>query len=176
VLSFLEDRLDDADQFFTSLGPAGLPEHAIAIPLIAGLRALDSGAEVATAAERATQIAGTMSQRTQNAVTIAVTETAEGTRVVSSSEGALRPAARAALKSGEVVGKGESGVHAEINGVNAAKEAGLTPSGTAASRPICPDCAAKLKAQGVAPLSPLKNAPAPAKVICTGSRIPGVGC
>jgi transposase-like protein len=98
----------------------------------------------------------------------------EGGKVVSSSKGALRPAARAALKPGEVAATGEAGTHAEVNGVNGAKAAGLTPTGTAASRPICPDCAAKLNAQGVAPLSPLKSAPA--KPICTGSRIPGVGC
>lgn len=109
------------------------------------------------AAARATAIASTMSVRTQGSVTIAVTETAEGTRVVSSSEGALRPAARAALKSGEVAGKGVKGVHAETNGINAAKKMGLTPTGTAASRPICSGCAANMQQEGVAPLSPLKT-------------------
>jgi len=136
----------------------------------AGFRALSAlfrGGEVAvttakaaSAATRATEIAATMSARTQRSVTIAVTETEEGVRVVSSSEGALRPAARAALKEGEVAAKGEAGTHAEINGVNGAKAAGLKPTGTAASRPICPGCAAKLKKGNVSPLSPLKGAKA----------------
>jgi RHS repeat-associated protein len=153
--------LDYLDQnLFIPLGPAlGGLEHLAAVPIIAGVRALTEGAEGASAAGRAAAIAGTMSQRTQGSVTIAVTETAEGTRIVSSSEGALRPAARAALQSGEVAAKGEAGVHAEVNGINAAKAAGLTPTGTAASRPICPSCAATMKAQNVRPLSPVKKPP-----------------
>lgn len=111
----------------------------------------------ASAVERATAIAGTMSERTQRSVTIAVTETKEGTRVVSSSEGALRPAARAGLADGEVAAKGVAGVHAEVNGINAARDMGLTPTGSAASRPICPSCAQQLEQQGVKPLSPLKQ-------------------
>ena len=110
---------------------------------------------------RAAQIAKTMTARTQQKVTIAVTETAQGTRVVSSSEGVLRPAARAALKPGEVAVRGARGTHAEINGVNGARSAGLSPTGTAASRPICQNCANALRGQGVEPLSPLKGAPPP---------------
>lgn len=110
----------------------------------------------ASAESRAIAIAGTMSPRTRNAVTIAVTETAEGVRVVTSSEGALRPAARAALEAGEVAGAGVRGTHAEVNGVNAAVQSGLTPTGTAASRPICPECAEVLQREGVALLSPLR--------------------
>lgn len=113
--------------------------------------------KIASAGERAAAVAGTMSARTQRAVTIAVTETKEGTRVVSSSEGSLRSAARAALQPGEVAAKGVSGVHAEINGINAAKDMGLTPTGVAASRPICSGCASQIERQGVTPLSPLKN-------------------
>ena len=83
-----------------------------------------------------------------------MTETAEGTRVVTSSERRLSPAQRARLKPGEVerVGPG----HAEVTGVNAAKEMGLTPTGVGASRPICPNCAETLSREGIAPLSPLK--------------------
>lgn len=111
----------------------------------------------ASALQRAETIAGTMSKFTQSKVTIAVTETAEGTRVVSSSEGALRPAARAALGEGEVAAQGVAGVHAEVNGNNAARGMGLTPIGTAASRPICPTCAQALRDNNVVPLSPLKH-------------------
>jgi RHS repeat-associated protein len=111
----------------------------------------------ASAAERATAIAGSMSARTQRSVTIAVTETKEGVRVVSSSEGSLRSAAKAALQEGEVAAQGTNGIHAEINGINTAKQMGLTPTGVAASRPICASCAAQIEQHGVAPLSPLKQ-------------------
>ena len=67
-------------------------------------------------------------------VTIGVTETKERTTVVSSSENALRPAVKAFLKDGEVAAKGPG--HAEVTGVNAAKQMGLTPTGAAASRGI----------------------------------------
>lgn len=126
-----------------------------AIPEIGAMAA--DAVKGASAVERATAIAGTMSERTQRSVTIAVTETKEGTRVVSSSEGALRPAARAALTDGEVASKGIAGVHAEANGINSARDMGLTPTGSAASRPICPSCAQQLEQQGVKPLSPLKQ-------------------
>lgn len=125
------------------------------LPVIGGAAA--DAIKGSAAVERAAQIAKTMNPITQTKVTIAVTETAEGVRVVSSSEGALRSAARDALQAGEVEGKGASGVHAEINGINAAESMGLTPTGTAASRPICPSCAAAMETRGVAPLSPLKE-------------------
>ena len=46
--------------------------------------------------------------------------------------------------------------HAEVTGVNAARDLGLTPTGTAASRPICVDCGQFVQGQGVNPLSALK--------------------
>jgi len=126
-----------------------------ALPVVGGIAA--DAIKGASATERAVAIAGTMSERTQRAVTISVIETKEGVRVVSSSEGALRPAARASLADGEVAAKGVAGVHAEVNGINAAKDMGLTPTGAAASRPICSSCAQQLEQQGVKPLSPLKQ-------------------
>lgn len=126
-----------------------------AVPEVGG--ELATGLKEASAAERATAIAGSMGERTRKAVTISVTETEEGVRVVSSSEGALRTAARSTLKEGEVEGKGVARVHAEVNGINAAKKMGLTPTGTAASRPICPECARTMEETGVKPLSPLKE-------------------
>ena len=114
-------------------------------------------ARSASAAERAGALAGTMSARTQRSVTIAVTETRQGPRVVSSSEGALRPATRAALQSGEIGVDGAKGVHAEMNGINGAKAMDLSPTGSAASRPICGECAREMRAQGVQPLSRLKD-------------------
>ena len=126
-----------------------------ALPVVGGVAA--DAVKGGSAFERATVIAGTMSTRTRRSVTIAVTETEEGPRVVSSSEGALRRGGRAKLASGEVEGRGTSGTHAEVNGINAARSMGLNPTGTAASRGICPSCAQVLKEEGVTPLSPLKK-------------------
>jgi hypothetical protein len=108
------------------------------------------------AAGRAVELAGELG-KTKDFVTIAVTETKEGVSVVSSSENALRPAVKAALKEGEVAAKGAG--HAEVTGVNAAKQMGLTPTGVAASRGICPSCAQFLRDVGVAALSALKGIP-----------------
>jgi len=58
------------------------------------------------------------------------------------------------LQDGEVADTAAG--HAEVTGVNAARDMGLTPTGTAASRPICASCAQFLQDQGVTPLSPLK--------------------
>ncbi|MBI2377229.1 MAG: VCBS repeat-containing protein [Deltaproteobacteria bacterium] len=103
---------------------------------------------------RATQIHGAVGEATQRRTTIAVTETAEGTRVVTSSEPVLRPAQRSMLRPGEVAGAGPG--HAEVTGVQAAQGMALTPTGVGASRPICPACAEFLEGLGIKPLSPLK--------------------
>ena len=103
---------------------------------------------------RAKEIHGLLDPRAQRARTTAVTETADGTRVISSSERRLSPAQRRALGPGEVEGVGVG--HAEVTGVNAARGMGKTPTGTSASRPICSNCASFLEAEGVTPLSPLK--------------------
>lgn len=128
---------------------------------IAAAAILPEAPAIISAEIRAGQLAETMGARTQQKVTIAVTETSQGARVVSSSEGALRPATRAALKPGEVATRGARGTHAELNGVNGARSAGLNPTGTAASRPICQNCANTLRGQGVEPLSPVRGAPPP---------------
>jgi RHS repeat-associated protein len=107
-----------------------------------------------TAAERARELHRAVSAATQRRTTIAVTETKEGIRVISSSERHLRASQRAQLRPGEVEAVGSG--HAEVTGVNAARQMGLTPTGTAASRPICPNCASFLEAEGVAPLTPLR--------------------
>lgn len=56
------------------------------------------------------------------------------------SEGALRPAQRAALQAGELAAKGVRGTHAEVNAVNGARAQGLTPTNVSPSRPACPGC------------------------------------
>ncbi len=110
-----------------------------------------------SAADRAREILEAVPKATQRRTTIAVTETQGGTRVISSSERRLRPAQRKLLGPGEVEGVGPG--HAEVTGINFARSKGLTPTGTAASRPICQGCQKALGAEGVAPLSPLKPPP-----------------
>lgn len=78
--------------------------------------------EAGAALARALELSSVMG-KTADYVTLAVTETKEGTTVVSSSEKALRPAVRALLKDGEVAAKGAG--HAEVKGVNAAGRWGL---------------------------------------------------
>lgn len=121
-----------------------------------GVKGVGAVADVAkgAAADRANQIHSVLDTRAQRARTTAVTETQEGVRVISSSERRLTPAQRAQLGANEVEGVGVG--HAEVTGVNAARQMGLTPTGTAASRPICPSCARTLGERGVDPLSPLK--------------------
>lgn len=109
----------------------------------------------ATASQRASTIQGALSSRTQRSVTTAVTETREGVRVVTSSEGRLRPAQRALLAPGEVAGVGQAGTHAEINGINAARQLGLTPIAVAPSRSACwAICRPTLSGQGIGIIDP----------------------
>ena len=106
------------------------------------------------AAARAKELHSVLDPRAQRARTTAVTETREGVRVVSSSERRLAPAQRAQLGVDEVEGVGVG--HAEVTGINAARSMGLTPTGTAASRPICTSCAGTLLEEEIVPLSPLR--------------------
>lgn len=147
---------------------------ALAIPVLpGGIGIVRHGAKAADAAkagdaagdatrglqQRADEIHAVLDPRAQRARTTAVTEAVgpDGsiTRVVSSSERRLSPAQRRALGAGEVEGVGVG--HAEVTGVEAARRMGLTPTQTAASRPICPNCASTLESSGVAPASPLRK-------------------
>jgi hypothetical protein len=87
-------------------------------------------------------------------MTTAVTETKEGVNVISSSAKYLTRDQKAMLKPSEVAASGPG--HAEVTGVNFAKQQGLTPTGTAASRPICQECQKFLNENGIEPLSPLR--------------------
>jgi RHS repeat-associated protein len=112
-------------------------------------------AETGTTLEaRAKELHSLLDPRAQRMRTTAVTATKEGVTYVSSSENALSKAQKAALKPGEVAADGPG--HAEVTGINAAKQAGLTPTTTAASRRICPTCAQTLREENVIPASPLK--------------------
>ncbi|CAN5303512.1 hypothetical protein BH10PSE7_BH10PSE7_39530 [soil metagenome] len=98
---------------------------------------------------RAQQIQSILGSRTQEKVTTAVTETSEGINVVTSSSGMLSPAQRDALKANEIAGYGQPGTHAEINGMNAAREMGLSPLSVSPSRTACPGCASTLTGEGI---------------------------
>jgi len=119
-------------------GPGGGGKAAVA-------GALTKGSQATSALTRAKEIQGALKPATQNRVTTAVAETQEGVRVVGSSEGALRPAQRAALQEGEVAAKGARGTHAEVNAVNGARAQGLTPTSVSPSRPACTNCQEAMK-------------------------------
>jgi hypothetical protein len=110
-----------------------------------------------TASERAAQLAeeGLSDIQRERFVTLAVTETKEGVRVVSSSSKKLEDTIAELLQNDEIAGLGIG--HAEVTGVEAAIALGLTPMGVAASRAICPSCAEYLRERGVAPLSVLRR-------------------
>ena len=149
------DRLDDIKDTRKALTNAGDALPKVDDSLANQANHIAKSGHTSSAAERAKEIHGALKGKTRDKVTTAVTETEEGIRVVSSSERRLRPAQRKLLKEGEIEGIGPG--HAEPTGVNAARAEGLTPTGTAASRPICPNCADALNREKVAPLSPLKK-------------------
>ncbi len=132
-----------------------------AAPAIITVPADIAGGVLQDIATRPKEIAGVLSQRTQNSTTTAVgtAQNADGstTTLVASSEGRLRPAQRAALRPGEVAVVGERGVHAEVNLLNAARRNGSTLTEVAASHGICPSCAQLLKDAGVVLRSALKK-------------------
>jgi RHS repeat-associated protein len=111
--------------------------------------------EAVSLEQRAQELHSVLDPIAQRMRTTAVTATEEGVTYVSSSLNELSKAQKAALKPGEVAAAGAG--HAEVTGINAAKQAGHTPTATAASRPICPTCAQTLQEQGVKPASPLKK-------------------
>ncbi len=146
VDGILDPQTDDIENFLSagiSFGTAKVLAPLTKMPL-----------QKVSAPERATQIHNTLKPAAASRMTTAVVTTEEGIRVVSSSELRLRPAQRAVLGPGEVEGIGAG--HAEITGVNAAKSMGLTPTGVAASRPICAGCASSLEELSIQLLSPRK--------------------
>ena len=144
---------------WTNAAFLGFDAVATAIPFIPGAASVarqgGKSLDAISAADRAAEIHRAVPDITQSKTTIAVTETREGTRIVSSSEGRLRRPQRDMLRDGEIEGTGLG--HAEVTGVRAAREAGLTPTGTAASRPICHSCQDFLRGERIDPLSPLRK-------------------
>jgi RHS repeat-associated protein len=126
----------------------------VGLPAI--VRGVGPTARSLTAAERVTQLAeqGLTQIQRERFVTLAVTETKEGIRVISSSTEHVQSSVTALLKEGEVAVSGVG--HAETTGIAGARALGLTPIGVAASRPICPVCATAIIEDGIEPLTKLK--------------------
>jgi hypothetical protein len=74
---------------------------------------------------------------------------------IASSELKLRPAQRALLRQGERAIEGVG--HAERTIVDVAKAEGAVVEAVAASRPVCPPCAAGAAEAGAKVVSPLKQ-------------------
>lgn len=137
----------------TNPSSGGIPP--ISDPYLPGIIATPSAGEHRLpAAERADQLAAALG-KSRGRITIGVTETKEGARIISSSEDTVRRPVRKLMTDGELAASGSG--DAEVTGIKEAKRLGLTPTGTAASRPICDDCAQFMLDERVQPLSRLKN-------------------
>ena len=102
----------------------------------------ESGILTTSLEERAKEIHSILDPIAQSKRTTAIVETAEGQNLVSSSAQSLTPAQRAALGPNEIAVSGQG--HAEVTGLNAAKNMNLTPTNVAASRRICTNCAGEI--------------------------------
>jgi len=169
-LSFMADP-DAAPQLPTPF-PNGSPTtNAVAFAVPFMIPGADEGeAEVKGAtilenaedrlASRAQEIEGVLSKRTQGSVTTAVgtAVNADGTTstLVSTSEGVLRPAQRAALQTGETAVQGQARTHAEVNMLNSAKANGQKLKNVAPSRPACPSCQQTMTHNNVRIIPPQK--------------------
>lgn len=98
-------------------GNTGTP-GATASPNAGGVMKRAAKASDPSVATRANEIKQAARAARQGRTTTAVAQTAEGTRVVASSEPALRSAQTAALRTGEVAVRGVG--HAEVTAVNGA--------------------------------------------------------
>jgi hypothetical protein len=101
---------------------------------------------------RARQVHGVLDQIAQAQRTTAVLDTSAG-RIVAGGGPDLTRAQRAALLEGEIAGKLKD-AHAEATALEAAAKRGLKPQSLAATRIICPQCAAAIEASGGTLTSP----------------------
>jgi hypothetical protein len=157
-------RLAATASLFGNLLTAGLAPNASAVTRAERrvADAVDAASQTAAGPglqQRVRELHMVLDPRAQRARTTAITEAVGPggavTRIVTSSERRLSPVQRRALAAGEVEGVGAG--HAEVTGIAAARELGLTPTQTVASRPICPTCASALDSQGVVAASPLRR-------------------
>ncbi|MBK8909905.1 MAG: hypothetical protein IPM61_01110 [Chlorobi bacterium] len=142
-----------------SVRPGGGTNAASAAPSGARGSVVAPTQSAAQLEARAVQIHQATSQATQNRTTVAVAEVnvnGQTTRYIASSENALRPSQRAMLSKNEVMVKGQG--HAEATILQHLDRSGISARNAliAASRPICPSCAAMIEAAGAIPASTLK--------------------
>jgi RHS repeat-associated protein len=90
------------------------------------------------------------------AITEAVDRNGNTFRIIGSSEPGLTPAQKSIMKPGEIAAYGKG--HAEVTTLNSAREMGMTPIMTGASRPICEDCLIQIPYGNIAPGSTIKAA------------------
>lgn len=100
----------------------------------------------AVATQRAGQIHSVLDPIARSRRTTAVLVTNRG-RFVAGGARDLTPTQRAALRSGEMAAT-NPGTHAEVTALRQAASNGATPRGLAASRRICPTCAAEIRNSG----------------------------
>jgi RHS repeat-associated protein len=124
----------------------GAAAGAEAADVAAAGRAAQAAEVVVSLAERAEQIHGALNSIAQQMRTTAVLETTGG-RIVAGGGPDLTPAQRAALGPGETAARLPK-AHAEVTALTHAAQAGTLPVAIAATRIICPACAAAIEASG----------------------------
>lgn len=113
---------------------------------LAGARAVAAARTEVSASSRAAQLHSVLDPIAQGRRTTAVLDTTKG-RIVAGGGRDLTPAQRAALRPGETAARAP-GAHAEATALRQAAASGATPRSLAASRPICPSCAAEIRNNG----------------------------
>jgi hypothetical protein len=134
-----------------------------------GVKGAKAVREMTAAEKEAKAIHGALApdKFAMNNRTIAVLETAEGKKFIATSsrseltgkqKSLLQEGEEAVTNVGHVDGNGKfSFDHAEVAAIKDALNKGYTPTGVAASRPICATCEKFITEQGIEPLSPLKS-------------------
>jgi tRNA(Arg) A34 adenosine deaminase TadA len=126
------------------LGSLGLR----AVGLIGGRSAADVAAqESARLATRVGDLNSVLDPIAQNSRTVAVLSTQEGGDILAAGGRDLSPLQRELAQEGDILARAP-GVHAEITALQAAEEAGLTPSEMAVSRTICTPCQIAIEESG----------------------------
>jgi RHS repeat-associated protein len=122
----------------------GVPNPTSLVATEASL--ISTEAQTAALATRANTIHSILDPIAANSRTTAVLET-NMCKIVAAGGRDLSPAQRAILTADEIAAKAP-GVHAEVTALQQAQAMGATPEALAASRAICPACAAFIEANG----------------------------
>ena len=95
--------------------------------------------------------------RKRRSTTTAVGQTQERISIVGTSDRYLRKEIREAMNEDEIVAPSVEGKHAEQNVMAEAEQQQLTVTDIGASRPVCADCEAVIKAKGIRSWSPFSG-------------------